>query len=475
MVFSDSVFLLLFLPAILAVYFLGPVRLRTLVLLVFSLAFYAYGEGRALWVMLASIAINYGAALLVDSAPSQRGRLAWLVGAVAANLGLLVYFKYANFLANAVDGLSTVVDGPSVELAPIHLPIGISFFTFQSLSYVIDVYRRIVPAQRSVVIVATYVSLFPQLVAGPIVRYVTVARELVSRKETVEGFAEGARRFVIGLAKKVLLADPAGGVADRVFALPLEQLATGNAWLGTIAYTLQIYLDFSAYSDMAIGLGRIFGFYFPENFDYPYVSRSITEFWRRWHISLSTWFRDYLYIPLGGNRGGPWVTYRNLLIVFVLCGLWHGASWTFLAWGVYHGAFLVVERAGFGARLVRLWRPLQHVYAMTAVFFGWVLFRAETFQQAWLFAVAMLGGGNSQTLFPPAFFVDSAVLTMLVLGMVATTPIAHVLRDRFVGSGDDPSAQIWLIGRLLLYPALLLISLARVSADAHSPFIYFRF
>ncbi len=354
MVFASPVFLFVFLPLTLLGYFAVPSKFRNVFLLLASLFFYAWGETIYVLIMLASIALNYFFGILIEQgmqAPTGgRGRLALAAG-ITVNLLLLVYFKYANFLADNLNVSLARLSLPEIALGPVHLPIGISFFTFHAISYLVDIYRRQCTAQRTFVQCALYIALFPQLIAGPILRYRDMASQLISRTVTAAGFSAGIQRFVFGLAKKLILANPLGELADKVFAIPSGDLTAGPAWLGIICYGLQIYLDFSAYSDMAIGLGRMFGFHIMENFDYPYISLSIREFWRRWHISLSTWFRDYLYIPMGGNRGAAWRTYLNLTTVFLLCGLWHGASWNFVIWGLLHGVYLVLERVGFGRSL----------------------------------------------------------------------------------------------------------------------------
>ncbi|MGC3966254.1 MAG: MBOAT family O-acyltransferase [Pirellulales bacterium] len=358
------------------------------------------------------------------------------------------------------------------------------------MSYVIDVYRGEVPAQRNPINTALYVAFFPQLIAGPIVRYRDAALQINERQESIDQFAEGVRRFVIGLGKKVLLANSVAVVADAVFLIPDDSLSCGVAWLGAVCYTLQIYFDFAGYSDMAIGLGLLFGFRFEENFNYPYVSRSVTEFWRRWHISLSTWFRDYLYIPLGGNRGSSAATYRNLLIVFLLCGLWHGAEWTFVAWGAYHGAFLIVERAGLARRLQQLPATMQHVYTLTAVVFGWTLFRAETLGQAWACWKAMLGCGAAPSAeYDVTTYLDSGLILALVVSVFVALPVGHWLRCKWneLRSPERAKFTVSRIWQRLLHPAviefggvgavavLFCASAAKLMASTYNPFIYFRF
>ena len=394
MVFSSPIFLFAFLPIVLALYFVVGRRFHNVLLIIASLLFYAWGETIYILIMVSSILLNYVLAIMIqkghDSGLDLRART-FLIIAVIANLCLLCYFKYANFLVDSLDFILNAVrlNWLEVRLSPVHLPIGISFFTFHSLSYVIDVYRKVVTAQRNLVNMALYISFFPQLIAGPIIRYHDIAAQIENRNVTPDKFAYGIQRFIMGLGKKVLIANTLAMAADQVFAIPAAQLTTGLAWLGITCYTLQIYFDFSGYSDMAIGLGRMFGFEILENFNYPYISSSIREFWRRWHISLTNWFRDYLYIPLGGNRGTPARTYLNLLTVFFLCGLWHGASWTFVVWGLYHGAFLILERLKFGKLLNSAWSPVRHLYTILVFMVGWVFFRSDTLPYALEFLKAM--------------------------------------------------------------------------------------
>ena len=471
MLFGSPVFLFAFLPAVLLLHLLlarvAAGRLRNGMLLCASLVFYAFGEPRFVLVMVLSLAANYLFGHWVARARSGgSGRLP-LVVAVVFNLGLLACFKYGNFLAELV----------GVELEPVPLPIGISFFTFQALSYVIDVHRRAVDVQRSPIDFALYVSMFPQLIAGPIVRYKDIAAQLVHRTVTRADFADGARRFVFGLGKKLLVADTVARLADAAFALGPGELSAPMAWLGIAGYTLQIYFDFSAYSDMAIGLGRMLGFRFLENFDYPYVSRSITEFWRRWHISLSTWFRDYLYIPLGGSRRGRARTYRNLVVVFFLCGLWHGAAWTFVAWGLYHGAFLVLERAAAGRWLEQRAAPLRHAYTLLVVMVGWVLFRAESFDHAARYLAALLGAAPLSSPAPVALVLDPVTLTALAAGALGSLPLWPAVAGWRRRARSERAGLFALVelGRTLAFLVVLAASLLQMAGGTYSPFIYFRF
>jgi alginate O-acetyltransferase complex protein AlgI len=476
MIFSSAVFLFLFLPVVLAVYFLLPARLRNLWLLGTSLVFYAWGEPRFVLVMLASIGANYFLALRIGRSKDAGGRKAYMALAVVANLGLLVVFKYADFLVGNLNALLEPLRLAPLSLPGIALPVGISFFTFQALSYVIDVYRREVPVQRNPLDLGLYIALFPQLIAGPIVRYHDVARQLVERVVTRQGFAYGVERFVAGLGKKVLIANTLAVQADLVFAIPADQLTAPVAWLGVVCYTLQIYFDFSGYSDMAIGLGYMFGFRFLENFSHPYVAQSITEFWRRWHISLSTWFRDYLYVPLGGNRGSALRTYRNLVLVFFLCGLWHGASWSFVVWGLLHGFLLVVERMGLARIMARWPRALRHVWTLFFVMIAWVFFRADSLPQAEGFLRAMFGlspaTGVEHSL---ALYIDGPTILALVAGAVGSTPVLAFARQHLNARSSRPNDALIGASEVVALSIVLLACSMMLAAGTYNPFIYFRF
>ena len=461
MVFSSYTFLFYFLPPLLILYYLIPRRSlggRNLVLLAFSLFFYFAGGPRHLPLMLLSIAINYVGGLLCG----RRRRWA-LVLTMAVNLGVLGWFKYAGFVGENLRALGLPLSVPEVVL-----PIGISFYTFQGMSYVIDVYRGDTPPAKNPLQVALYIALFPQLVAGPIVRYTTVAEELVSRRETFDDFAAGALRFSFGLAKKMLLANNLSLMADEAFST--APIGAAAAWLGAIAYTGQIYFDFSGYSDMAIGLGRMFGFHFEENFNYPYISRSVTEFWRRWHMSLSGWFRDYVYIPLGGSRAGRAKQVRNILLVWTLTGLWHGAAWNFLLWGLYFGVLLLGEKFWWGKALERAPSPLRHLYAMVIVVLGWVLFRCEGLSAvgSYLGAMAGLSGaGWGQALY---FLRQYGVF--LVVGAVASLPVKDALRAALQRRKAERAIQ-W--GSALAGLGLLGLSFLQLISSTANPFIYYRF
>ena len=480
MLFTAPSFLFVFLPLVLALHRLPGRRWRNGLLLVASVVFYASGAGAFTSLILASIAGNYLAALAVHRA---RGRPAgrWvLAGAVGANLAVLAVCKYTGFIGGNLTAALAAAGLPPVPVPDITLPIGISFFTFHAISYVVDVARGDAVAQKGPVEAALYLLFFPQLIAGPIIRYREIAAQLRARVVGVPDVAIGARRFVTGLAKKMLVANTVAGPADRIFALPASDLTTGLAWLGVACYTLQIYFDFSGYSDMAIGLGRMFGFRFPENFRHPYVATSVQDFWRRWHLSLSAWFRDYLYVPLGGNRARPARVYANLVTVFALCGLWHGASWTFVVWGLFHGAFLVVERA-LGPRLPApspLTRAGGRAYALLVVMVGWVFFRAETLAGAWQILVALAGGASAPTpTWGATWFLTTEVQLALLAGIVGATPVVPALVARLgVAAGDGRLAGAAASAvTVVVVAGLLAASLLLSAAGTYSPFIYFQF
>ncbi len=483
MVFSSLIFLYLFLPLTLILYFSSPLKYRNYVLLLASLLFYAWGELGYVLLMIISISMNWVAGLGIDAKKRQgKNTIPVLAIAISLNLAPLVFFKYGNFIVDNLNKLLSSISLPIFELGALHLPIGISFFTFQAISYLIDINRNEAKVQKHPINLALYISLFPQLIAGPIVRYRDVAKEINSRVTRLDDLKSGTLRFVAGLGKKVLIANSMGAVADQVFALPTESVSTGLAWIGIIAYTLQIYFDFSGYSDMAIGLGRIFGFHFLENFNYPYISRSIQEFWRRWHISLSSWFRDYLYIPLGGSRAGNWRTYFNLLLVFFLCGLWHGASWTFVIWGLYHGLFLMIERIGLARLLKRLPFFIQHLYAMLVVTVGWVFFRAETIDQALQYIVRLFDFNSVIYLNAKLFAaMNNQFYLTLIVGLILCTPLVRDVLIKLDNSklfsansglgmaiSKELLISVWMV-------AVVLVSTAQMITSGYNPFLYFRF
>jgi alginate O-acetyltransferase complex protein AlgI len=482
MLFSSPLFLFLFLPVLLVLYFLVGPRFRNAILLVASLLFYSWGEGTYVVVMLAIIAVNFALGRLIEALPEGIASRSVLAFAVVIDLGLLIAFKYSNFLVQQLNAVLAMAHVPAIDLPPVHLPLGISFFTFHAVSYVIDISRRKVIAGTPLNF-ALYMTLFPHAIAGPIVRYGDIIAQIRERVVTSAEFAEGVRRFILGLSKKVLIANSVAVVADAIFAIPARELNFGLSWLGITCYTLQIYFDFSGYSDMAIGLAKLFGIDFLENFNYPYTARSLTDFWRRWHISLSSWFRDYLYIPLGGNRRGPVRTYLNLLIVFFLCGLWHGASWTFAGWGLFHGLFLVLERRRLGRFIESLWAPVQHLYAIVVVAVGWVLFRAESLSQAAAFLRAMVGFGRGSGLaYHPALYLDSQVSLALVAGVLGSAPLLPLiarLRDESQVAVPKMIRGVLTGGvavvELVSLSVLFLMSTMLLAAGTYNPFIYFRF
>lgn len=483
MVFSSPLFLFLFLPLVLALGSVGGLQWRNRLLLLASVVFYAWGEVAFVFLMLGSVLVNYGLGRWVGR-EERTARRKWAVGvAVAFNIGLLAFFKYANFVLANLNDLLALLHCAPWSMDPVRLPLGISFFTFHALSYVIDVYRRKWPAATDPEQVALYIFFFPQLIAGPILRWSAIAPQLARRIVTRAQFAEGIRRFAGGLAKKMIIANVVAVPADQLFALPGRELTAALAWFAIVCYTLQIYFDFSGYSDMAVGLGKMFGFTFVENFDFPYIAQSIRDFWRRWHISLSTWFRDYLYIPLGGNHGSSGRTYLNLLTVFFLCGLWHGASWTFVIWGLYHGMFLILERTRFGTWLAHWPRPLRHGYTLLAVMVGLVIFRADTFSHAGSILASMAGFATAadpnQKL---ARYWNSELMWALVLGVVFSMPAWNWLKmglERLqvrVPTVLQPlTGNLGLAVETLLVIGLMLISSAWLAGGTYNPFIYFRF
>lgn len=474
MVFSSLAFLLYFFPCLLICYFIVPRRFRgarNFILFLFSLVFYLYGGAKYLPLLLGSVAINYIGGLFVSARWPQwlRNSAAFLT--VAVNLALLGWFKYAGFFAQTINDFGGHLTVPNIVL-----PIGISFYTFQGLSYVIDVRRGHAKVQKNPLNVGLYVVLFPQLVAGPIVRYTTVEEEIVGRRENIDDFSEGLVRFMLGLGKKMLLANTMGEVADAVFALNPGDMSTSLAWVGAVAYMLQIYFDFSAYSDMAIGLGRIFGFHFLENFNYPYIATTITDFWRRWHISLSTWFRDYVYIPLGGNRCAKWKHLRNIAVVWLLTGLWHGAAWTFVAWGMWFGVLLIGEKYIWGLLLKRLPHFVGWLYTFVAVIFSWVLFRSPSIGYAFEYIGVMLGiGSNGLWCIDSAFYLYQYGLYFL-FAIIGAVPIKIFLQNMLSAHSERMICRIILDwAPKLLALAVLALSFIKLATGSFNPFIYFQF
>ena len=466
MVFSTPYFLFLYLPIVLSLYYISPLRWRNLVLLVFNLIFYGWGEPVYILIMFASIAIDYTHGMLVTKYKGKgndRGAKLAVLSSVVFNLGLLFFFKYWDFLAESLAAIGLGF----MPILNIELPIGISFYTFQTMSYTIDVYRGDAREQRNIVTFGTFVTLFPQLIAGPIIKYKDLDDQLERRGHSFEQFASGVQRFCVGVAKKVLLANAIGKLWDVYLATPGEQLTTLGAWLGIIAFAFQIYFDFSGYSDMALGIGRMFGFEFLENFNYPYLARSATEFWRRWHISLGSWFREYMYIPLGGNRVSRGRLVFNLLIVWAATGIWHGASWNFLLWGLFYFVLLVFEKFWFGGVLDRLPRWVGHIYGLALILVGWAIFAVEDLSALGLYLKAMFGFG--------AGLLDSSFLyylrnylPILLLAALASTPLAAGLWRRL-------PRRVWRVALPVALAAGLILSTAYLVDGTYNPFLYFRF
>jgi len=461
MLFSSITFLYVFLPCVLLLYFLAPKKLKNTVLLLSSLVFYAWGEPKYVLLMVISIAQGYLFARLIERAKSKSAKKLWLILSLVVSLGLLGYFKYANFFLenfSAVTGLSV----PALKIA---LPIGISFYTFQILSYVVDVYRGDVPAQKNMFSLGAYISMFPQLIAGPIVRYSDIANELEHRTHSLEQVSDGIRRFVLGLAKKILIANTLGElVAGMAVARDVSVL---YFWMYAIAFALQIYFDFSGYSDMAIGLGKMFGFHFMENFNYPFISASISEFWRRWHISLGSWFRDYVYIPLGGNRVGRGRLLRNLLVVWMLTGLWHGAAWNFVVWGLFFAALLILEKTFFGTFLEQC-RVVGHLYVLIAVAISFVIFNATSMMEALFYLSAMFGGKGYPLVSGEFLYQLRQYGVVLLFALVGATPLVKTLALRIPKKVANVMEPVVLV-------ALLLLCTAYLVDGSFNPFLYFRF
>lgn len=488
MIFSTPAFLFLFLPPVLLVGLFLRTRAQNVFLLTASLLFYAWGEGWFVLLLLALALFNHCAGLGIEKIRPPRRKKILLIAALSCNLAPLLAFKYVYFIA--------VNLGVTAGGAAWHLPLGISFFTFMAIGYLLEVTNGSIAAEKNFLHTALFISFFPAVLAGPINRYSRLRRQLAERETTPEDLAAGISRFIVGLGKKVLLADSLALTADRIFAVPNAGLTTALAWLGGLCYLLQIYLDFSGYSDMAIGLGRMFGFRFMENFNYPYISRSISEFWSRWHISLSTWLRDFIFLPLAyaisrrvttdrwlGIRAETWSYYPAMFVTMFLCGLWHGAAWTFVAWGVYLGFFIMLERLALKKILKRLWPPLQVAYALAVAGFGWVLFRSHDFSQAAAFWRSLLGSaaGDGRE-FPVALYLDRRLVFFLAAGLLAAFPVFPALRAGFarLSAGARGARRGWLLagGRLLtvvFLAAILLASAMAMAAVTFNPFIYFRF
>ena len=468
MLFSSIVFLFTFLPAVMLLYYLLPVRFRNVILLLASLVFYAWGEPVYLFLMLLSILFNYFSGLdIARNLQDKRAAKRSLVFNLIINLAVLGFFKYEGFVLDTLNGILPV----HISYHALPLPIGISFYTFQILSYIIDVYRGNVKVQTNLPNFALYVTMFPQLIAGPIVQYADVDEQLASREVSWTKFGEGSMYFIRGLAKKVLLANTSGMIFTEVSGLAKGNIAVVTAWLGAFAYMFQIYFDFSGYSDMAIGLGKMFGFEFNMNFNYPYVSKSITEFWRRWHISLSSWFRDYVYIPLGGNRVSKIKHIRNLLIVWFLTGLWHGAAWNFVAWGLYYGVILIIEKYFLSPVLDRLPDIVRHIYSIVLVVIGWVLFFSSSFGQAADYIRVMFGAGAHGFADRESMYLLTSNLILWLILIFGSTPLVHFRYEHMLRSKKWNTTII----NSVVYAALFIVCIAYLVTETYNPFLYFRF
>ncbi len=472
MVFSSLLFLFRFLPAVLILYYIAPRKLRNVILLLFSLFFYAWGEPKYVFLMLFTITMDFFIGKGIDKAKkegNQKKAKRFLMTSILVDLSILGFFKYADFLIGTVNTLT----GAGIPLLGIPLPIGISFFTFQTMSYTIDVYKGSTEVQKNWIKYGTYVSMFPQLIAGPIVQYKTIAEQMEHRKENTSDFSEGIHRFMIGLGKKVLIANNIGALWDAIAVLPVDGLAAGTAWLGALAYTFQIYFDFSGYSDMAIGLGKMFGFEFLENFHYPYVSTSVTEFWRRWHISLSTWFREYVYIPLGGNRKGDSRTITNLLIVWMLTGFWHGAAWNFVAWGLYYGIILILEKFVWGQYVEKWPGAVRHIYAMVLILIGWVLFFSPSLGYALKYVGVMFGIGASGLMDKLSWFYLLSNWLIYLMAVLGSSSIGYRLMRNIQRAPGSRVGKYTMTG--VMYLVMFALSLAFLVTQSFNPFLYFRF
>ncbi len=471
MLFTSLMFLFVFLPSLLLVYYVIPKRLRNNLLLLYSFLFYAWGGVSYSIILLGSVGFNY---LFIKQIEKQNEhRKTWLISGLTFNVLLIVVFKYLDFIIGNVNvlGEAFFTEYQNIKFFKIVLPLGISFFTFQQMSLLWDVYRDKETPKVRLTDIALYISLFPQLIAGPIVRYKDIIKQINWRDESFELFKSGIRKFIIGLFKKLIIANSCASIADQIIDAPIDSINTPIAWMGILSYTFQIYFDFSGYSYMAIGLGRMFGFKIHENFNFPYISTSIKEFWRRWHISLSTWFRDYLYIPLGGNRVSKTRTYVNLLLVFLLTGFWHGATWSFIFWGLFHGTFLLLEKAGLDRVLHKAPKPLSWLYMMLVVIIGWVFFRIESFDSAFAFCKLLFGLNQSST----AHFINYLSyenIAILTLAILSSTTFFLIVKQKVKLLKNDYLVHIIYDASLIL---MFILSVSYVVSDSYNPFIYFRF
>jgi len=470
MLFSDPIFLFLFLPLVLFIYWIAPKPYKNLVLFVCSISFYTWGEKELVILILLSTIIDYCCGLIISRGKKNLG----LFISIFFNLSILIYFKYSGFILSNLSDLlqnSNMSVGLASKINNIVLPLGISFYTFQTMSYTIDVYRGNIKATGNFTTFATYVTLFPQLIAGPIVRYTEIEKELKYRSQSLSQFSSGVKRFIIGLAKKVIIANNCAILADAIFEMPVNEMSATIAWIGAIIYGLQIYFDFSGYSDMAIGLGKMFGFNIPENFNYPYIATSIREFWRRWHMTLSRWFKDYLYISLGGNRLGSIRTYINLFVVFFITGLWHGASWTFIAWGLFHGVFIILEKIGLQNILQKLPKLVSHIYLLIVVSISWVLFRSLNITDALYYIKAMFSFNKTTNLEFLSYYYSIELVLVTFVAILLSQPFFKIY---ILNSALFKSKHITYIKTVSLL-LLFILCCVYISVEAYNPFIYFRF
>lgn len=468
MVFSSLVFLFVFLPGIIFLYYISKDNYKNYLILVASLFFYAWGEPIYIVIMLISIVVNFIFGKKVCKDNDKNNRNIWLFMSIMFNISMLGIFKYTGFFIENINRMF----GNNITNPGIALPLGISFFTFQAMSYVIDVYRDDAKVQKNLLHLALYISLFPQLVAGPIVRYQTVADQIENRKHTVQKFENGVSRFIIGLSKKVLLSNSLGMLADSVFNTQIYELTVLSAWLGIIAYSLQIFFDFSGYSDMAIGLGNMFGFEFLENFNYPYISKSASEFWRRWHISLGSWFKDYIYIPLGGSKKGKLRNYINLFIVWFLTGFWHGASWTFIAWGLYFGILIAIEKAFLGKILDKIYPPISHLYLVLVVMIGWIFFRSNSFTYAFNYIKLLFGLDNNLLYNNLTIMYLNDYGYILILSVIFSIPIIPILKNKL---HEFKETHAYYIIKSIVFMSMFGAIVIELVNSTYNPFLYFRF
>ena len=468
MVFSSLIFIFIFLPLVLVSYYIVPRRLRNTVILLASLLFYAWGEPTYIILIIISILINYLGALLIRVNIKNKDKSKFIfITLLLIDISILFFFKYYGF---AIECLGSII-GLDLKVKSISLPLGISFYTFQQISYIVDIYMQKIKPQRNLIDFAAYITMFPQLIAGPIVKYNDIHKQLANRKESINKFGEGVQRFIIGLGKKVILANNIGLIWTQVKEVNLNDLSVVLAWIGIIAFTLQIYFDFSGYSDMAIGLAKMFGFDFLENFDYPYISKSITEFWRRWHMSLGGWFREYIYIPLGGNKKGTLIQVRNLFIVWFTTGLWHGASTNFVVWGLYFGVILFIEKIYLKDLLKKIPSILSHIYTLIIVMIGWVIFDMNTLTDSGHYIKIMFGFGNNIFIDNLAKYILTNNFIILLIGLICSTKLIKIYMNKIKSTFREN--DVFLITAINLL--ILIISTAYLVGASYNPFLYFRF